>query len=162
MAGVKANNGWVVWLSLAVALLLSVAPMPKSLELVRPLWPALVLVFWCLQTPHKVGMTTAWLLGLCEDVLYGQLLGQGALCLVVLAFLVLLLHQRLRMFPVWQQALILLMLLGISQLLQLWLNALVGNRPPTLLFLLPAAVSVLVWPWVYGLLSGVKRRFAVN
>ena len=49
-----------------------------------------------------------------------------------------------------------------AQLLQLWLNALTGNRPPTLTFLLPALVSALLWPWVYALLQFVRLRLNVR
>ena len=106
-------------------------------------------------------MVTAWLLGLAQDVLYGNLLGQNALILGLITFLVLSLHQRLRMFPAWQQCLV-LVVYGLAQLLQLWLNALTGNRPPTLTFLLPALVSALLWPWVYALLQFVRLRLNVR
>ena len=156
------RNLWVVWLSFALALLLSVAPMPAFMETGRPLWLALFLTGWTLALPHRVGMTTAWVLGLAADVLYGTLLGQNALILTFITFLVLSLPQRLRMFPAWQQSLVLLVVFGLAQLVQLWLNALTGNRPPTLLFLLPALVSALLWPWVYGALRIIRQRLRVN
>ena len=95
-------------------------------------------------------------------MLYGTLFGQNALILTLIVFLVLSLHQRLRMFPMWQQSLVLLVVFGIAQLVQLWLNALTGNRPPTLTFVLPALVSALLWPWVGALLRGVQQRLGVN
>lgn len=95
-------------------------------------------------------------------MLYGNLLGQNALILGLITFLVLSLHQRLRMFPAWQQCLVLVVVYGLAQLLQLWLNALTGNRPPTLTFLLPALVSALLWPWVYALLQFVRLRLNVR
>ncbi len=57
---------------------------------------------------------------------------------------------------------LLLVVYGLAQLLQLWLNALTGNRPPTLTFLLPALVSALLWPWVYALLQFVRLRLNVR
>ncbi|PTQ71816.1 rod shape-determining protein MreD [Pseudomonas sp. GV071] len=162
MIGLRPRNGWVIWFSLALALLLSVAPLPDFMEVGRPLWPALILTYWVLALPHRVGMTTAWLLGLGVDVLYGTLLGQNALILTLITFLVLSLHQRLRMFPMWQQSLVLLVVFGLAQLVQLWLNALTGNRPPTLAFVLPALVSALLWPWVSVFLRGVQKRLNVN
>ncbi|MGY4533813.1 rod shape-determining protein MreD [Pseudomonas sp. TE3786] len=162
MIGLRPRNGWVIWFSLAVALLLSVAPLPDFMEVGRPLWPALILTYWVLALPHRVGMTTAWLLGLGVDVLYGTLLGQNALILTLITFLVLSLHQRLRMFPMWQQSLVLLVVFGLAQLVQLWLNALTGNRPPTLAFVLPALVSALLWPWVSVALRGIQKRLNVN
>lgn len=156
------NNVWVIWLSLLVGLVLAVAPMPTFTEIGRPLWLAMLLTYWVLLLPERVGMVTAWLLGLAQDVLYGNLLGQNALILGLITFLVLSLHQRLRMFPAWQQCLVLVVVYGLAQLLQLWLNALTGNRPPTLTFLLPALVSALLWPWVYALLQFVRLRLNVR
>ena len=162
MVGPRSRNLWVIWVSFALALLLSVAPMPAFMEIGRPLWLALFLTAWTLALPHRVGMTTAWVLGLAADVLYGTLLGQNALILTFITFLVLSLHQRLRMFPMWQQSLVLLVVFGLAQLVQLWLNALTGNRPPTLLFILPALVSALLWPWVYTALRIIRQRLGVN
>jgi len=109
-----------------------------------------------------LGMLSAWVLGLAEDVLYGTLLGQNALILSLIIFLVLSLHQRLRMFPIWQQCLVLLVVFGLAQLVQLWISALTGNRPPTLVFLLPALISALLWPWVYTLLRALRLRLNIN
>jgi rod shape-determining protein MreD len=95
------------------------------------------------------------------DVLSGTLLGQNGLPLILITFLVLNLQQRLRMFPLLQQSLVLLVILGIGQLVQLWLNTLTGNRPPTLLFLVPVPVSALLWPWVFVALQWARRRFDV-
>lgn len=158
----RSRNGWVIWGSLLLALLLSVAPMPQFMEVGRPLWLALVLSYWVLALPHRLGMVSAWGLGLVEDVLYGTLFGQNALILTLITFLVLSLQRRLRMFPMWQQSLVLLVVFGLAQLVQLWLNALTGNRLPTLLFVLPALISALLWPWVFAILRGLQQRFAVN
>jgi rod shape-determining protein MreD len=162
MALVKARNGWVIWATLVLALLLSVAPMPQFMEIGRPLWLALFLSYWVLAVPHRIGMIGAWCMGLVEDVLFGSLLGQNALILTLIIFLVLSLQRRLQMFPMWQQSLVLLVVFGIAQLVQLWLNALTGNRPPTLAFVLPALISALLWPWVFAILRGLQQRFAVH
>ena len=162
MAHVRGRNGWVIWLSLLLALLLSIAPMPQFMEVGRPLWVALGLSFWALALPHRVGMVSAWCLGLVEDVLFGSLLGQNALILTLIIFLVLSLQRRLQMFPMWQQSLVLLVVFGIAQLVQLWLNALTGNRPPTLAFVLPALISALLWPWVFVILRGLQQRFGIR
>ncbi|MCQ4314092.1 rod shape-determining protein MreD [Pseudomonas stutzeri] len=157
----RLNNGWVIWLSLLIALLLSVAPMPHSIGLGRPLWLAMFIAYWAIALPHRGGMVAAFIFGLMLDVLSGTLLGQNGLPLILITFLVLNLQQRLRMFPLLQQSLVLLVILGIGQLVQLWLNTLTGNRPPTLLFLVPVPVSALLWPWVFIALQWARRRFNV-
>lgn len=162
MSSTRSRNGWVVWLTFLIGLLLSVWPTVPFMEIFRPLWLALLLAFWTLHLPHKVGMTTAFVLGLAEDVLYGTLLGQNALVLVLITFLVLSLQQRLRMFPMWQQSLVILVIFGLAQLVQLWLSALTGNRQPTLALVWPAVISALLWPWISFALRGLRRRLSIN
>ncbi|TBV10757.1 rod shape-determining protein MreD [Stutzerimonas kirkiae] len=156
------RNVWVIWLSWILALMLSIAPMPEGMVLGRPLWLGLVIAYWALVLPQRGGMTVAFCLGLALDVLSGTLLGQSGLPLVLIVFLVLSLQQRLRMFPLWQQSMVLLVIFGVAQLVQLWLRTLTGNHPPTLLFLVPVPISALLWPWIYIALEGVRRRFHVN
>ena len=70
MVGATASrNGWIVWLTFLIGILLSVSPLPVFMEILRPLWLALLLTFWALYMPHTVGMVTAFCLGLAEDVL---------------------------------------------------------------------------------------------
>lgn len=161
MVGLRPRNAWIIWLSFALALLLSVVPVPNFMDTARPLWLAMFVTYWMLALPHRVGMVTAWLLGLAADVLYGSLLGQNALVLSLVAFLVLTLQQRLRVAPLWSQSLMLLIVFGLAQLVQLWLNVLVGNRPSTLLFLLPVPISALCWPWVSVILRRVRLSYGV-
>lgn len=161
MVQARPRNAWVIWLTLLLGLLLGVAPMPQFMEVGRPLWLALIVSYWVLALPHRLGMFGAWSLGLVEDVLFGTLLGQNALILTLIIFLVLSLQRRLRMFPMWQQCLVLLVVFGIAQLIELWLNALTGNRPPTLAFVLPALISALLWPWVFAILKALQQRFSV-
>lgn len=154
------RNGWMIWATFVVALLLSIVPFPH-VEILRPMFIALPLAYWALQLPQKVGMVTAFCLGIAQDVLYGTLLGHNALILTLITFLILSLQQRLRMFPMWQQSLVILVILGLAQLLQLWLSALTGSRE-TLAVLLPALISALLWPWVSFGLRGLSRRYKIN
>ncbi|MFC3607841.1 rod shape-determining protein MreD [Stutzerimonas tarimensis] len=163
MDGTRYGGSWVIWLSFIAGLILSVIPMPEFLVTGRPLWLAMLLCYWTLYLPHRVGMTTAFMLGLVADVLYGTPLGQNALVLTLVSFLVQVLQQRLRMFPTWQQSLVVLIVFGLAQLVQLWLHVLVGNRPPPIVsFLLPVLVSALLWPWVLGALRGIRLRLRVH
>lgn len=147
----------MMWCSLLIALLLSVVPMPEHLEMARPLWLALVLTFWAMNYPHQLGLLTAWSLGIAQDVLYGTSFGQHALGLTLVVFLVLTLQQRLKLFPLWQQSLALLVIYGLAQLVLLWLSSLSGMRPELSYYALPVLVSCLLWPWLYLLFISVKR-----
>lgn len=147
----------LMWLTLIVALLLSVLPMPEQMETGRPLWLALVLTFWAIHFPQNIGVLTAWCVGIAQDILYGTLFGQHALALVIVVFLVLTLQQRLKVFPLWQQSCALLVIYGLAQLVLLWLSTLSGMRPEISYYAWPVLVSCLLWPWLYLLLINIKR-----
>ena len=84
------RNSFVIGMTFVVALLLSVMPMPAMLELGRPMWLAMVLAYWVMALPHRVGLLTAWVAGLAIDVLYGQIFGQHALVMTLIAWMMLL------------------------------------------------------------------------
>ena len=148
-------------LSFLIALVLAVLPLPQWLLWGRPEWVALVLVYWVIALPHRVGLITALILGLVLDVLEGAVMGQNAFALVVVATLALTLYQRLRVFSLWQQAGVVFVLVGISQLVCQWVQSVEGVSSLPRLFLLPALTSALLWPVVLHLLRGLRRYFQV-
>lgn len=145
-----------------VALMLTVMPLPDWLRPARPDWVGLVLIYWCLALPDRVGVVTGWFAGLLVDLLTGTLLGQHAMALAVIAWLTLRFHQRIRLFPVWQQALIILVLLVLHQLLALWVDRFIGRPAPPWYFWTPSLLGMLLWPLIYASLRTLRRSFSVN
>jgi len=156
------RGGWIIVLSFVVAMLLSILPLPQVVDPFRPEWTALVLIYWCLALPERVGVGSAWLVGLLMDVLKGGLLGEHALGLTVVAFLALKLHQRIRVYPMWQQALSVLMLLALYQLVTLWINGIIGRPARTWLYWAPSLTGTMLWPALFLLLRDLRRRFRVH
>ena len=93
-------------LSLLVAFILTAVPLPDWMEVWRPEWVVVTMVYWCLAMPERVGVFVAWGVGLLLDVLQGSILGQHALGLATVAYLAVLYHQRIRVFPLVQQSLV--------------------------------------------------------
>jgi rod shape-determining protein MreD len=163
MATVAPRRGTsIIVLSYVAALLLTVTPLPSWLLDARPEWVALFVLFWCIALPERSGIGTAWMVGLLTDVLRGALLGQHALALTVIAYLALKLHLRLRVYPLWQQALSVLVLVTIYQLLLLWTSGMIGKPATSWVYWLPSLTSTLVWPLLFGLLTAVRRGFEVS
>jgi len=156
------HHGWVIVASFIVALLLEIMPMPDWLVLLRPEWPAMVLIYWCLALPQRVGVGIGWSVGLVLDVLRGALLGQHALGYAVMAYLSLKLHRRIRVFPLWQQALSIMVFIALHQLLVLWVLGIIGQSQGTWSYWLPTLSSALLWPWMFVGMRGVRRRFRVT
>jgi rod shape-determining protein MreD len=152
----------VIVASFLVAAVLAILPLPQWLLWGRPEWVALVLIYWCIALPHRVGIVTALVVGVGMDVLEGAVLGQNAFALAVLSLLSLLLYQRLRVFSLWQQAGIVFLMIGIHQLICQWVQNLEGAGARTLLFLLPALSSALLWPGVLHVLRQVRRHYRIS
>jgi rod shape-determining protein MreD len=104
------HGSWVILLTLVVALLLTLLPMPPWAAPYRPEWTLLVLLYWTIVLPHRVGIGTAWLTGLSMDTLRSTPLGEHALVFSLMAYLCLRLSRYFRVYPLWQQTLGILLL----------------------------------------------------
>ncbi len=151
----------VILASFAAALMFTLLPLPQPVAQLRPDWVALVLIYWVVALPHRVGVGTGWLAGLFQDAATGTLLGQHALGLAVVAWVVLGLHRRIRNYPVWQQAIFVLMVIALLRVLGAWVLGISG-RPADFSYWLPAVSSMFVWPLIYLALRYVRRRFGVE
>jgi rod shape-determining protein MreD len=158
----EAHAYWVILATFAAAYVLAVLSIPHWLMWARPEWVALALIYWTIALPHRVGIFTGLIAGLLLDSLEGAALGQNALALVLVTLLCLSLYQRLRQFSVLQQAGMVFVLVGINQLVCQWVQNLEGVGSPTLLFLLPAVSSALVWPLVLYTLRALRRHYTVT
>lgn len=152
---------WVIWGTFFLAMALMLVPLPEWARIYQPQWAALVLIYWCLALPERVGVGTAWTLGLMLDVLTGTLLGQHALGLSIVAFLTLKMYQRLRVFPMWQQALSIMVLVAMQQMVSLWVLGIIGTPPNTWAYWISSITSLLLWPWIYLFLRNTRRAFQI-
>lgn len=159
----RPNARWVIVLTFLLAFLLAIVPFPDWALHYRPQWLAIVLIYWCIALPYRVGLGTAWFTGLFMDILEGSMLGLNALSLAIVAYIALSLHQRLRMFSSLQQSAMVLALVGLHMLLVYWIK--VGAEqtdPSSLLFLLGAVSSAFIWPWMFVFLRHLRRAFDVR
>jgi len=156
------HSGWVIWLTLTLALLLSILPMPEWTAPYRPLWVLITLVYWCVAVPERVGIGVAWGTGLLVDALHDTLLGENALALAVVAWLCLRLGNRLRGAPLPRQLLTIALLVAAHQLVILLIRMFTGHPPQGLPYWLPVLTSMLIWPWMLSLLRDLRHRFRVR
>ena len=156
-----ARINWAIASSLVVALMLSTLPMPSWAAVGRPAWVALVIVYWCLAMPARVGVMIAWATGLLLDVMSGTLLGQHALGLSLLAFIVHHGHQWLRGLPLWQQGFSVFVLMFGYQTIVLWINGIRGFPVIASAYWAAPLVSTLLWPWMSVILRDLRRKCVV-
>ena len=149
---------FTVYLCFLVALVLEIMPLPDWVVDFRPKWLALVLFYWTLALPGQINIGHAWLLGLIMDVLSGSLLGQHALGFSVLTFAAFHLHQQIRNFPLWEQSLVMSLIVAAYMALMLWIDGIRGRSPESWMYWAPLLSNFLLWPWLYLILQGVQQR----
>ena len=154
----RARNGWVLPVSLLAALLLGLVPLPGVLQALRPYWLALVLAYWLLEAPDRVGLGVSFMIGLVADLAFGGLLGEQALRLVVLAFILERFRARLRFFPMSQQAMTMGVLLLNDRVINAVIHLVMGvPQVPVLTWCAPLIGAVL-WAPLHFLLDALRLR----
>ncbi len=140
------RKGWTAALSLVVALALTIVPLPAAAAPFRPDFAALVLLYWALYWPQRVGLGVAFVVGLVLDTLKGAVLGQHALALCIIMYIAMRFHLRIRVFPLGQQMLTILMLLVVHQFVLFWIDGVVGTGEVSLYRWGTVLTGTLMWP----------------
>lgn len=142
---------WFIFATLFVAMMLNF--LSTSHWAMVPDWIALVLCFWSVREFRRVGMGWAFILGIVMDVANSSALGQHALAYVVLAYLTSSFSRRILWFPLLQQALHVLPLLLLVQLMQVLVRLLAGSPAPGLEYFVGPLIAAVLWvPMTYLLL----------
>jgi rod shape-determining protein MreD len=142
--------------TLLTGLALNMLPWGRSAALPDVL--AVVLVFWAVHQPRRVGVGVAFLIGLAMDVHQGALLGQHGLAYTLLAFGAVVLHRRLLWFPLIPQSLQVLPLFLLSHIVQVVVRLAAGDAFPGWGVLVAPVIEALLWPVATLLLLAPQRR----
>jgi len=157
-----AHNGIIILLTLLVALMASIMPLPLSVDAFRPDWVLIVLIYWCMALPNRLNIITAWVMGFLLDVLLGSVLGVHAAAMAIAVYIVAENFQKIRNFSVWQQALITGVLAALYHLAVFWLQRFLIDITFLTSYLYPVITTIVLWPWVFYLLRKVRRHFAIT
>ena len=145
-----------MWTSLVAALLVNMVPIGRAVWM--PDLLALVIVFWGVHQPARVGIGAAFVFGLCMDVHQSSMLGQHALSYTTLGFFAITIHRRLLWYPVLSQALQVLPLFALSQLIEVVTRLIGGGVFPGWSVLASPAIEAALWPLATALLLAPQRR----
>lgn len=150
------RNPWLFPVSVLVALLLGLLPLPAWLQPFRPYWLALVVAYWLIEEPDRVGLGIAFACGLAADLAFGGLLGEQALRLTVLAFIVQRFRSQLRFFPIPQQALAIGGLLLNDRVVSAAVHLAIGEPQVPWAYWWAPLLGMLLWAPLFLLLDGLR------
>lgn len=149
-------NPFFIWSTLILAMMVNMLPVGRVAW--APDILAVVLVFWSVHQPLRVGVIAAFLFGLAIDVHQASLLGQHALAYTTLSYFAITIHRRLLWFKVPSQAIQVLPLFAAAHGVELAIRMLAGGAFPGPLILLAPVVEAALWPVVSVLLLLPQRR----
>ena len=149
-------------LSVFVALVLTIVQLPEWLFHLWPDWIALVIVYWALIDPDRVGPFVAFVIGTLLEVLFVRKFGVLGLGLATLAFIVNSAHKQLRVLSIWQQMVLVGIFIGVFKLITGWLYGMVSDFTITREYWYSLLGGMLIWPFAYILLEELRRKTRVR
>ncbi|MFU8817920.1 MAG: rod shape-determining protein MreD [Pseudomonadales bacterium] len=160
------QGGWLILLTLAAAMVLAVVHLPETwpqwLGWLRPAWVALVIFYWVTELPHRIGLISAWALGILVDVLQAEPLGLNGVILATVTYVGWRFYERLRMYSILQQCGVVFLLVVGAELTRALVLELVAGRGWSWGLFGPAVLSMLAWPFVALLLTRLRLQFRVT
>lgn len=154
----ESRNGFVILLTIVIAMILMLVPVPDGARFFRPEWVVMTLIYWAMALPHRVSIGVGWLTGLLMDAMTGTTLGITAFSYALAVYLIARFHLQLRQYPLWQQALTIF-----SVVLLVHLVAIMAAGPDlNWIMWMPVLTSTVMWPVMYAVLRKIRRTFQVS
>lgn len=153
---------YAIALSIVIALVLQIMPMPAIADLYRPDWVLLVLSYWALALPNRVSVGVAFFIGLILDILLGTSVGVHSFAMCLCIYVLSANYKRLRNYSVWQQSIIIGIMAALYNLVIFWLQHLLTDIYFLFDYLWPVVSSMVIWPWLFWLLRKIRRQLRLN
>jgi rod shape-determining protein MreD len=153
----------IIWLILLIGLCLQIIPWLPEYDSFKPHLLMLIMAYWLIALPHRVGVGTAFLLGIILDLFSGSLLGIHAFMFSCVAYLLLFKYQLIRNLALWQQSIIIFFIsLFYNLLLFLFQISIYHTITISPLILASSVVDGVLWIVIYLFLRLMRRNFAIN
>jgi rod shape-determining protein MreD len=149
-----------LFLTVLVALILTALPLPHWLDVVRPAFLVLTVLYWSVNAPRTGGIALGFFAGLMLDVFQGPVLGEHALALALVTYIAVREHQRIRSKPAIQQALIVFAALLVYEVVLFMIDGWTGHPVTSPLRWVHALTGALIWPPTAAILAYSAGRLA--
>ena len=159
------QGGWLILLTVAAAMVLAVAHVPETwpqwIGWLRPAWVAMVVFYWVMELPHRIGLIAAWVLGALVDVLQAEPLGLNGLILAAITYVAWRFYERLRMYSVVQQCGVVFLLVLAAEATRVMVLSVADDGGWSWGVFGPPLVSLMLWPFLVLILARLRLQFRV-
>ncbi|WP_133131305.1 rod shape-determining protein MreD [Legionella yabuuchiae] len=147
------SNIRLIW-TFFIVLALSILPLPGWLNVFRPPWVLLLVLYIQFCLPAYFNIPVIFILGLCLDVLLGSVIGEHIFALSLTTWLASGFSRRFIFFPIGQQMLFIMIVAMIYQTTLVLTAAFLGYAYFPLTIVCSSLLSLILWPWLRVLADG--------
>ncbi len=155
---IRRDTPWLRLVSISIAFFIMIIPMSEWFAALRPFTLAMVVIFWILETPQKMHFGRVFLIGLVLDLASISTFGEYALRLLIIAGIIHQIRSQFRFYPIWQQALFVMALLYVDQIVLSVLKLLHGLPQQSFEAWVSPVLAFLIWPWLYMILDNIRLQ----
>ena len=142
-----------------LSIILMVMPVPDVLDQYRLPWLSMTVIFFSIFNISLIGIISVWFSGLILDIMTGGLMGENALILAILSYLSYRFRFQIRVYPMWQIMIVVLILLSLGVLITLWIDGISGNMLFNIYDWINIGIAVLIWPIFMSILEKMQSSF---
>ncbi len=147
------------WSIILLSIVLTIIPLPDLINSFRLPWLMMTVIYFSIFNVALIGVFSAWLSGLILDLMVGGLMGENAMILSVISYLSYRFRFQIRVYPIWQIMVVVLLFLSLGELLSLWIQGVSGTMNLSAIGWINISIAVIIWPIFMGFIQKMESVF---
>ena len=147
------------WSIILLSIVLTIIPLPDLINSFRLPWLMMTVIYFSIFNVALIGVLSAWLSGLILDLMAGGLMGENAMILSVISYLSYRFRFQIRVYPIWQIMVVVLLFLSFGELLSLWIQGVSGTMNISVIVWINISIAVIIWPIFMGFIQKMESVF---
>ena len=155
----KIRNLIFIWSIILLSIVLTIIPLPDLMNSFRLPWLMMIVIYFSIFNVSLIGVLSAWLSGLILDLMTGGLMGENAMILSIISYVAYRFRFQIRVYPIWQIMVVVLLFLSLGELLSLWIQGVSGTMNPSIIKWINISIAVFIWPIFMGFIQKMESVF---
>ena len=147
------------WSIILLSIVLTIIPLPDLINSFRLPWLMMTVIYFSIFNVALIGVFSAWLSGLILDLMAGGLMGENAMILSIISYLSYRFRFQIRVYPIWQIMVVVLLFLSLGELLSLWIQGVSGTMNLSVIGWINISIAVIIWPIFMGFIQKMESVF---
>ena len=147
------------WSIIILSIVLTIIPVPDLINSFRLPWLMMTVIYFSIFNVSLIGVLSAWFAGLILDLMTGGLMGENAMILSIISYISYRFRFQIRVYPIWQIMVVVLILLSLGELLSLWIQGVSGTMNISIVNWINISIAVIIWPLFMGFIQKMESVF---